>query len=175
MAYWESCLDELRIPKNGYLALIMDWARSMGCSNDHDFIASCHAFLDPEAQESSTNLSPNTLFYLPLFHFLDNRAHASPNLSNHDHDGSDRPHNANSLHNGSSSMATPTEDDASLSITANLQKLNSGKYYILILFIYGPASSVYNQDQLLDSFTEARDTFYADDTSTLVILRMLMG
>lgn len=38
-------------------------------------------------------------------------------------------------------MATPTKDDASLSITSNLQKLNR------------------------DSFTEARDTLHADDTT----------
>lgn len=62
-------------------------------------------------------------------------------------------------------MATPTKDDASLSITSNLQKLNSGNYCILTLFMYGPSSSIYNQDQLLDSFTEARDTLHADDTT----------
>lgn len=41
----------------GNLALVVDWARSMGYSNNHDLIASCLEFFDTETQVSTTNLS----------------------------------------------------------------------------------------------------------------------
>lgn len=62
---WKLKFRSLNIPKQLCLSLVVDWAREADCSHDHKFIANCLHFLDSEAQVSSTNLSPNILYYLP--------------------------------------------------------------------------------------------------------------
>lgn len=46
VTYWKSCFNSLTIPTQKYLAHVVDWAQTTGCSDDHKSIANCLDFLD---------------------------------------------------------------------------------------------------------------------------------
>lgn len=61
----------LSIPKQDYFSLLLDWAREMGCTQDHQPISNYLAFVDIEAQVRLHKLIPNLFYYLSTFyHFL---------------------------------------------------------------------------------------------------------
>lgn len=68
---WKNNFRNLSISKENYFGLLVEWAREMGCSQDHQLIANCLNFVDSEAHVSLDNLSPSLFYYLPTFyHFL---------------------------------------------------------------------------------------------------------
>lgn len=100
-----------------------------------------------------------------MFHFLENKAKNSTSPVKDDQEGLANADKFLSSHHSSSSTASESETDGSLSITSNIRKLTSGMYHIFHGIDNADSPSSNNSSQDLNSSPEASGTIHSNHST----------